>query len=384
VSALAGLRVLDLTRYIPGPYCTMLLADLGADVVKVEEPPVGDPTRAVPPPVGEDSALHAALNRNKRSVMLDLRQDEGALVVRRLAARADVFVEAFRPGTMGRRGLGYEDLRALNPRLVYCSLSGYGQEGPHAQRAGHDVNYVALSGFLGSNCDGDGHPVLPATQVADMTGGLVAALGILAALQARERTGQGQLVDVSLYQAALALMTIPMTRATAGGAAANELSGHYACYRVYACRDGKAVAVGALEPKFWANVCRVLELPHLVGRQWARGDVMREAIAMVARAFSLHDRDEWLRRFEGVEACVEPVLSLEDALAHPQAAAYRLDQPAGAALLQTIAPPLRLSATPVAQRREAPAPGQHNDEVLQEAGWMDTDIERLRTAGVLA
>jgi alpha-methylacyl-CoA racemase len=384
VSALSGLRVLDLTRYIPGPYCTMLLADLGADVVKVEEPPVGDPTRAVPPPVGEDSALHAALNRNKRSVMLDLRQDQGVEVVRRLAARADVFVEAFRPGTMARRGLGYDELRALNPRIVYCSLSGYGQEGPLAQRAGHDVNYAALSGFLGSNVDADGHPVLPAAQVADMTGGLVAALGILAALQARERTGEGQLVDVSLYQAALALMTIPMTRATAGGAMANELSGHYACYRVYTCRDGKAVAVGALEPKFWANVCRVLELPHLVSRQWARGDVMREAISMVARAFSLHDRDEWLRRFEGIEACVEPVLSLEDALAHPQATSYRLDQPSGAALLQTIAPPLRLSATPVSQRREAPAPGQHNDEVLQEAGWVDTDIERLRTAGVLA
>jgi crotonobetainyl-CoA:carnitine CoA-transferase CaiB-like acyl-CoA transferase len=384
VSALAGLRVVDLTRYIPGPYCTMLLADLGADVVKIEEPPIGDPTRIVPPPLSEDSALHAALNRNKRSVLLDLRQDEGVAIVRKLAARADVFVEAFRPGTMARRGLGYDDLRTENPRLVYCSLSGYGQDGPLAQRAGHDVDYAALSGFLGTNCDADGHPVLPATQVADMAGGLSAALGILAALQARERTGCGQLVDVSMFQAALALMTVPATRALAGGSSLNELSGHYACYNVYRCRDGKAVAVGALEPKFWENLCRVLDLPHLANRQWARGDVRREAADMVARAFSLHDREEWLRRFEGVEACVEPVLSLEDALAQPQADAYRFTQPSGAGTMRTIAPPLRLSDTPVVAPRAAPGAGEHNAEVLAELGLLATDIERLRATAVIA
>ncbi len=181
-AALAGLRVLDLTRYIPGPYCTMLLGDLGADVIKVEEPPVGDATRAVPPAVGEDSAVHAALNRNKRSVVVDIRREAGSAVVRRLAAKADVLVEAFRPGALARRGLGAEDLRRENPRLVCCSLTGYGQDGPMAARAGHDVDYIALGGLLGATRDAEGRPILPPTQLADMTGGLLATIGILAAL----------------------------------------------------------------------------------------------------------------------------------------------------------------------------------------------------------
>ncbi|PYQ22998.1 MAG: carnitine dehydratase, partial [Acidobacteria bacterium] len=163
-----------LTRYIPGPYCAMLLGDLGADVVKVEEPPLGDPTRALPPADGENSAAHAALNRNKRSVAVDLRTAEGVDVVRRLATQADVLLEAFRPGTLARRGLGADPLRASNPRLIYCSLTGYGPQGPHAARAGHDIDYLALGGFLGGNRDAAGRPVLPTAQVADMAGALVA------------------------------------------------------------------------------------------------------------------------------------------------------------------------------------------------------------------
>ena len=187
--ALSGLRVVDLTRHIPGPYCTMLLGDLGADVIKIEEPPMGDPTRGVPPAAGGESAVLGALNRNKRSLAVDLRNEEDAALVRRLAARADVFVESSRPGVLARRGLGPVELREANPRLVYCSLSGYGQGGPLASRAGHDIDYLALGGFLGTNRSADG-PVLPATQVADMTGGLVATVAVLAALQARERTGR--------------------------------------------------------------------------------------------------------------------------------------------------------------------------------------------------
>jgi crotonobetainyl-CoA:carnitine CoA-transferase CaiB-like acyl-CoA transferase len=244
--ALSGVTVLDLTRYIPGPYCTMLLGDLGADVVKVEEPPVGDLTRVVPPAVGDDSAIHAALNRNKRSVVVDIRQEAGAAVVRALARKADVLVEAYRPGALARRGLGSDDLRRENPRLVYCSLTGYGQDGPMAERAGHDVNYIALGGLLGAIRDGEGRPVLPAAQVADMTGGLLATIGILAALQARERTGRGQVVDVSMLEGVLALMTVPATRHLAGGPATNELAGTHACYNVYRCRDGRYLSVGAI------------------------------------------------------------------------------------------------------------------------------------------
>jgi crotonobetainyl-CoA:carnitine CoA-transferase CaiB-like acyl-CoA transferase len=378
--ALRGLRVLDLTRYIPGPYATMLLADLGADVVKIEEPPFGDATRAVPPPVpqGGDTAVHAALNRGKRSVQLDLRQPEGVDAVKRLAAGADVFVEAFRPGALERRGLGAVALRAANPRLVYCSVSGYGQGGPLAAAAGHDVNYLARSGFLGTNLDAEGAPVLPTTQVADMAGGLLAALAILAALQARERTGQGQVVDVSMFDAALALMSVPAARVLAGAAATSELSGTHACYGTYRCRDGRHLAVGALEPKFWEGLCAALELPQMRGRQWDQGARREEVKAAFAAAFAGRDRDEWVAALRERDVCVEPVLDLPEALAQPQAAER------GAVVAGALAAPLRLGSTPVAVPRRAPALGEHTDAVLAEAGFAPAEIAALRERGIAA
>jgi crotonobetainyl-CoA:carnitine CoA-transferase CaiB-like acyl-CoA transferase len=382
--ALAGVRVLDLTRYIPGPFCTMLLADLGADVVKVEEPPFGDPTRAVPPAAGDDSAAHAALNRGKRSIVVDLRKDDGAAVVRRLAQRADVLVETFRPGTLARRGLGADALLAESPRLVYCSLTGYGQDGPLAARAGHDVDYAARGGFLGSNRAAEGRPVLPAAQVADMTGALLATIGILAALQARERTGSGQLVDVSMLDAILTLMSVPATRLLAGGAVANELTGTHACYNVYRCRDGRSLAVGALEPKFWEALCRALGHEDRIGLQWARGPEREGTIDLLARTFAAKDRDEWMRELEAADCCVEPVLDLEEAFAQPQARRAVGEQPSGEARLRTVVAPLRLGGTPLASPRPAPRLGEHTDAVLAEAGYAGEEIEALRRAGVLA
>jgi crotonobetainyl-CoA:carnitine CoA-transferase CaiB-like acyl-CoA transferase len=382
--ALEGLRVLDLTRHIPGPYCTMLLGDLGADVVKVEEPPHGDPARAVTPAVGEDSAAHAALNRNKRSVVVDLRHDEGAAALRRLAVKTDVLVEGFRPGVLARHGLGYEALAGENPRLVYCSLTGYGQGGPLAQHAGHDLDYVSLAGFLGTNLDAAGRPAIPSAQLADMAGGLVAAIGILAALQARERTGRGQLVDASLYESMLALMTVPATRLMAGGTLANELAGTHACYNVYRCQDGRFLAVGALEPKFWEALCGALALPELVSRQWSRGDRQREAIDTLAGAFATRGRDEWIRALSGVDACIEPVLGLDEALEHPQARRSICEQWSGRTAFRTVGPPIRLSATPLAVRRSAPRLGEHTGEVMAEAGYSPGEIERLRQSGVVA
>lgn len=383
--ALSGLRVVDLTRYIPGPYCTMLLGDLGADVVKVEEPPLGDPTRVVPPAAGEDSAVHAALNRNKRSLLVDLRQAPGAEVVKRLAQGADVFVEGFRPGVLAKRGLGAEALLAANPRLVYCSLTGYGQEGPLAARAGHDINYLARSGFLGSNLDGEGRPVLPWTQVADMAGGFAAVMGILAALVARERSGRGQWVDASMFEAALALMTVPLTRLAAGMPGAGELSGTQASYHVYRCRDGRYVAVGALEPKFWEGLCGALGLPDKIKRQWEGSEAgRRDTIAAVGQAFAAQDREHWVKELAEQDVCVEPVLDGAEALAQAQAARALLYQPNGVEPLRTLAPPLRLSKTPVSLRRPAPGLGEHSDEVLGQAGYEPREIEALRSAGVVA
>ena len=385
MSALAGIRVVDLTRYIPGPYCTMLLGDLGADVIKVEEPPIGDPTRAVPPAVGEESAVFGALNRNKRSIAVDIRSEGGASVVRRLTEGADVFVEAFRPGVLGRRGLGALELCGSNPRLVYCSLTGYGQSGPLASRAGHDIDYLALGGFLGTNRDGEGHPVLPVTQVADMTAGLLATVGILAALQARERTGRGQVVDASLLEGVLSLMTLPAARILAGGALVNELAGTHGCYRVFRCKDGKHLAVGALEPKFWEALCDTLDLGDLLGRQWEGGKKREETLGRLAAAFAGADRDEWVRRFALVDACVEPVLDLGEALAQPQVEARRavVEQPAGEVVLRTVASPIRLSETPVSVRHDAPGFGVHTDDVLRGLGYAEGEIAKMREAGVV-
>ncbi len=359
---LQGLRVLDLSRYIPGPYCTLLLAGLGAEVIKVEEPGIGDPTRHVPPLAGEHGALFAALNRGKRSVALDLRSEQGAAAVRRLAQRADVLVESFRPGVMARRGLGAASLLAANPRLVYCSIDGHPAGGPRAQRAGHDVGYAALAGFLAGNRGRDGAPVLSALQTADMSGALFAACAILAALLARGRTGRGQHVEVPLADSAAALMTVPLVRVAAGGDEASELMGTHACYNVYRCRDGRWLAVGALEPKFWEGLCAALALPHLAPRQWDDGAARGEAVREVAAAFARHDREEWLARLLPLDVCVEPVLEMAEvpAPALPWARAW----------------PQAASAVP--------ALGEHTQAVLAENGFAPEDIAVLHDAGTVA
>lgn len=381
--ALDGVRVVDLTRHIPGPYGTLLLGALGADVIKVEEPPLGDATRAVPPAVDGESVAFSVLNRNKRSIVVDLRQPQGVEAVRRLAASADVFIEGFRPGTLARRGLGADDLRRDHPRLIYCSLSGYGPEGPLASRAGHDINYAARAGLLDTVRGAGGEPHLAGFQPADMAGGMLAVIAILAALQARERTGEGQAVDVSLFGAALATMTVPAARALAGGERPDELSGTYACYRVYRCRDGRHVSVGALEPKFWEALCDALELPELKARQWQKAARRGETAARLAEVFATRDRDEWVEHLAGRDVCVEPVLDPYEALAQPQAAPYVTDTAVGGQCLRSVGVPFRLAATPARPGHKAPAPGEHSDELLAGAGYSPDEVEALRTGGVI-
>jgi alpha-methylacyl-CoA racemase len=370
--ALHGLKVVDLTRYIPGPYCTMLLGDLGADVVKVEEPPLGDPTRLLPPPGEEQGVVFESLNRNKRSLLVDLRTDGGREVVRRLAQRADVLVEGFRPGVLERRGLGAEALCAANPRLVYCSLTGWGPEGPLAGRAGHDVTYLARAGLLASTRDQAGDPVIPGTPVADMAGALAAFGAILAALHARAQTGRGQLVETSLFAAALALMTAPLERTLAGGGGLTELSGAYPNYRVYRCRDGRHLAVGALEPKFWDKLCRALGLEGLIGRQWDDSEGRGQVTAEVARVLATRDRDDWVAALAPADVCVEPVLEPGEAAAQEQARHV------------LGGPPFRLSRTPAGARRAAPGLGADTDAVLDEIGYAGEERSALRQAGVVA
>jgi crotonobetainyl-CoA:carnitine CoA-transferase CaiB-like acyl-CoA transferase len=275
-------------------------------------------------------------------------------------------------------------LLAENPRLVYCSLSGYGRSGPLASRAGHDLNYLSRSGLLGGSRGGDGRPAIAAAQLADMSGGLYAVIGILAALQARERTGRGQRVDVSLLAAAFGLMTIPMARLVGGGSAVNELTGVYACYNVYRCRDGRYVSVGALEPKFWEALCKALGHEDRTPRQWEKEPGRGETIALFARTFAERDRDEWVKTLAPADCCVEPVLEPEEAVAAAEAAGAFVEQPAGSTRFKAVRPPFALAGTPTGVSRPAPGPGQHTDEVLREAGYSAAELARLREQGVLA
>ncbi len=381
MSALQGLRVVDVTRYIPGPYATLLLADLGADVIKIEEPPLGDPVRAIRPAVGGESAVHAALNRNKRSMLVDLRQEAGVRLVLELAKTGDVFVESFRPGSLAKRGLGAEALLTQNPRLVYCSVSGYGQTGPMAPVAGHDLNYQARAALLPSVL---GQPALGAAQLADMAGSLYAAIGILAALQARERSGRGQIVDASIWRSAMGLLTIPAARAQDQDATPNELSGIYACYNVYRCRDGRYASVGALEPKFWEALCRALGHQDRINRQWEKEPARSQTVALFAASFATRDRDDWVRALRPADCCVEPVLDPYQAVAAARDSGALVAQPCGDATFEAVGLPFGLSATPAATPRPAPGPGEHTDAVLAEMGRSASAIQALRAFGIVA
>ena len=322
---LAGVRVLDLTRLLPGGFCTLLLADLGAAVVKVEDPQGGDYSRLMPPftPTGV-GAVYAGLNRGKRSVILDLKRAEDRDLFLRLAERADVVVESFRPGVMDRLGVGAATLLARNPRLVYCALTGYGQTGPLRDVVGHDINYIGTAGLLDLNGPADGPPVVPGAQLADLSGALVATLGILAALLRRAGTGQGGVVDTSMTEAAFALLSLPWTEFAGAGEAARRgahiLSGGWACYNVYQAADGRSLALGCLEPKFWAAFCQMVEQPDWTRQQF--DPTLQPALkAGVAALLAGQAASDWLERAAGRDIPLTLVNTLADLPADPQFAA---------------------------------------------------------------
>ncbi|MCW3032361.1 MAG: L-carnitine dehydratase/bile acid-inducible protein, partial [Solirubrobacterales bacterium] len=297
---LDGVRVLDLSRLLPGGFCSLLLADFGADVLKVEDTGMGDYIRWSPPFYdgahdSARSALFLSLNRNKRSIRLDLKNERGREALLRLVADYDVVLESFRPGVLDRLGVGYQRMREVNPGIVYCAISGYGQDGPKRDASGHDMNYLGLIGLLGLTGERGGEPVQAAGQIADLGGGaLMAAFGILAALRERDRSGEGQLVDVSMADGALSWLAMVAARALAEDRAPRrgdlELAGSLVCYRPYACADGW-VTLGALEPKFWQAWCRGVGREDLVERQFERpgSEAHREVEAIFAR----RTRDEW-------------------------------------------------------------------------------------------
>jgi alpha-methylacyl-CoA racemase len=392
--ALDGVRVLDLTRLLPGGFCTLLLADLGADVLKVEDTAGGDYIRWMPPYYGGESeqregtasAYFLALNRNKRSLRLNLKDERGRDVLLRLVEDYDVVVESFRPGVMDRLGVGYEALRARNPRVIYCPISGYGQDGPLTGRSGHDTNYLALNGLLGLTGRRGGPPIQSAGQIADLGGGgLMAAVGILAALHERERSGEGQLVDISMTDGALSWLAMVAARYFAEGRLPRrgepELAGGIACYFPYETKDGQWVSLGALEPKFWQNWCSGVGRPDLVEKQFEHPD--SDAGAEIAAVFRERTRDEWTAFAGEHDCCLEPILDLDEVLdselVQARGMVVELDQP-GIGPVRQVGAPIKLSRTPADTTGAAPALGADTDEVLREVG---IDPQPLREAGVV-
>jgi crotonobetainyl-CoA:carnitine CoA-transferase CaiB-like acyl-CoA transferase len=383
---LTGLRVLDLSRLLPGPFCSMLLADLGADVVKVEDPQGGDYVRWSPPLHGEYSAMYHTLNRSKRSIILNLKSDVGREAFLKLAEGADVVLESFRPGVVDRLGVGYAALSAVNPGIILCSISGYGQDGPYRDRAGHDLNYMAIAGALGITGTGDGRVAMPGVQVGDLGGGAMsAAIAILAALQHRSRTGEGQHCDVSMLDGIVSWLSIHAARyfhdGEVPGPGTLHLNGRHPCYNVYRCQDGW-ISVGALEPKFWAELVDALGVPHLLSEAFAEGDQARRVHAEIETVLLTRTRAQWAEHLDGRDVCTEPVLTFDEVFDNEQVRHRRLriDAGQGGPLPQTGFP-FQLSRTPPQVRHPAPGYGENTREVLREAGFDDAGIDALIAAG---
>jgi crotonobetainyl-CoA:carnitine CoA-transferase CaiB-like acyl-CoA transferase len=375
---LARHRMLDLSRQLPGPFCSTLLADLGMDVLTITAP--NDPFGTGIP----------FLQRNKRSMTLNLKAPAGREVLLRLARDADVLLEGFRPGVAARLGIDHPTLARENPRIVYCAISGYGQDGPYRDRVGHDVNYLAQAGVLAFIGEPDRPPVIPGVQIADIgAGALMAAVGILAALSARETTGRGQLVDVAMLDGAAAWnvyhVLLHQLAGTLPQRGRHQLTGHAPCYAVYETKDGRHLTIGAYESHFWAALCRHFGREEFVPLQWAEGPEREAMFAFFRDAFRKKTLAEWTAELGPLEVCFGPVATIDEALEDPQLRhrdmVVEMETPAGR--MRFFGPPIKLSDTPAGIRTPPAALGQHTDEVLASLGYDAAAIARLRDAGVV-
>lgn len=382
--ALRDVKVLDLSRLLPGPFLTMVLADLGADVVKVEDPRLGDYLRNFPPAKGGISGRFLAINRGKRSLALDLKSDAGRAALLRMVERADVIIESFRPGVMDKLGLGYDALAAVNPGIILCSISGYGQTGPYVHRAGHDLNYIALAGVLGMTGEAGAGPTMPGVQIADLAGGaLWSATGVLAALFARTRTGRGAHLDISMTEGALSLLIAELGNLDCGAdprRGAEMLNGGAACYGVYRTADDRYLSLGALEPKFYLAfnqaIGRAATLAELAGTPAQQAQTR----ASIAAHLAERPLAEWLERLAAHDCCCEPVLEMSELPLHPlhhsRGVFFTMDGGDGVGDVQQVRTPLGAPHEP----SPPPRLGQHSRAVLEEYGLGADEIDAALTA----
>jgi alpha-methylacyl-CoA racemase len=388
---LDGVRVIDLTRLLPGACCTLVLADLGAEVVKVEDPRGGDLMRTLPPQIDGLSVYHRALNRNKRSITLDLRADASAALLDRLLESADVLVESFRPRTARRLRVSAADVLPRHPRLVHCSLTGFGQSGPYAERAAHDLNFVALAGLFEIDQPAGTPLHVPHLLVADIGSAWAAVAGILAALFQRERTGRGSSVDVAIHDVAASWLTFPAAAAMLHGTDEPghlPIGGDAACYNVYATADGRHVALAAIEQKFWRTFCERVGRQDFIGIQFAPSEQarLREETAAIFRSRSLAD---WLSMFAGAEVCLAPVNTIGEALADPHLALRGAVTGDGRSMFvrspivfghRGTSPRHNDERLPIEPARPL---GADTDDVFRSVGVDDAALARLRSFGVV-
>jgi crotonobetainyl-CoA:carnitine CoA-transferase CaiB-like acyl-CoA transferase len=391
VGALKGQRVLDLTRLLPGGFCSLMLADMGADVIKIEEPGRGDYSRDIEPLAQTMSGSFLLLNRNKRSIELNLKSPEGREIFMHLAGAADVVIEGFRPGVMDRLGLSYATLRADNPRLIYCAITSYGQTGPYRDRPGHDLNTLAITGALNLFSRPDVGPMVPGLSIADIGGGGQMALtGILATLIFRSASGHGQFVDVSMTDGLVSWLTMHGADYLFAGieprGGERPFLGQAACYNVYRCADGEYVALGIVETHFWQRFCQAVGLKELASRQWCGADEARLQRQRVQEIFDTRTRQQWLELLEPIDIPLAPVNSFTEAFRDPHFLSrdllLEIDHPLEGRIPQ-LGFPLKFSDTPCSIRREPPTRGQHTDEVLKEAGYSADQISGFRAAGAI-
>ncbi|MEY8215332.1 MAG: CaiB/BaiF CoA-transferase family protein [Colwellia sp.] len=386
---LSDVKILDLSTLLPGPYASMMLADLGANVLRVESPTRVDLVREMPPKIGDSSVAHQYLNRSKKSIALDLKQPEAIEIIKSLVKEYDVVLEQFRPGVMNRLGIGYEALKAINPKIIYCAITGYGQTGPYKDRAGHDLNYLAIAGISSYSKRKEQSPIPQGIQIADVAGGsLHGVIGILTALHHRQRTGEGQMIDISMTDCAFALNGMSGAGALAGNdvpAAESHLLNGGTFYDYYQTSDGRYLSIGSLEPKFFSGLCQLLDLEHLLPLV-NEPSAQQQIKDCFTQAFKQKTYDQWQAIFIDLDLCVEPVLNLKEASEHPQIVARDMivDVPHPQTGVQKqLGCPIKFSMYQTEYQQAGGKVGADGKQILTELGFSSSRITALEKDGVV-